>query len=56
MTSAPIYGALHGSKLPRIKRPPYAREVMTALRMGEPMNVHMHGGPTAWDRAADTAK
>ncbi len=36
--------------LPAI-HPPYAREVIAARRAGESMNVHVHVGATAWDRA-----
>ncbi len=35
-----------------LRLPPYAREVITARRAGEPVNVHVHVGPTAWDRAS----
>lgn len=35
-----------------VKYPPYSREVMAAIRAGEPVNVHIQVGPTAWDRAA----
>lgn len=34
------------------KRPPYAREVIAALRAGESVNVHVFVGASAWDRAA----
>jgi hypothetical protein len=35
--------------------PPYSREVIAARRAGEAVNVHIHVGPTAWDRAAKWA-
>jgi hypothetical protein len=34
------------------KLPPYAREVIAARRAGEAVNVHIHVGKRAWDRAA----
>ncbi len=37
---------------PQIRRKPaYAREVIAARKAGQPVNVHVHVGPTAWDRA-----
>jgi hypothetical protein len=35
-----------------IRRPPYAREVIAAIRAGAGFNVHVHVGATAWRRAA----
>jgi hypothetical protein len=30
----------------------YSREILSALRGGEDINVHVHVGATAWDRAS----